>query len=397
MEEQDLNSLNVGNLTIPHRKMKILKWCALVLCAIGLVFVIYRFALPKHFTYYDRTWEAVYNEASVDTSVIVDVWPQAGYFTEEFSLEMLEPVLPEKKGDWQAEGGSVGFLPSGQTKDVQLTLKTDAGNVHLCIGDTFCLPPNVKKERVYSTCGDLDIHMYHHRERGQDVLNAFTTVNGEGIHFSMRTDDPETAKPVFEGIVECFSWYDWDRPALNKLRPSRVPEFIDEERTYEQALRDPDFGKWFLQDVPTNLKYGEIWRRRDYYSDYLRGSWYASEHGSITWKVGVLEEDDKVRITSVSDTQNYDLSLYPRYKGEIEPYELRRKVSYPIFRIEELTLDAIKLRYERYPGNKYPGNETDDYYAMKFGVLYGDILVDVSTRDIEPEWLYEQLMKLPKS
>ena len=167
--------------------------------------------------------------------------------------------------------------------------------------------------------------------------------------------------------------------------------------SYEDALEDPDFGKWFLADVPDGLECSEILRRRDYYSDYLSGNWYDSENGSIRWEAGILEENDKVRITSVSDTQNYDLSLYPPPRADIEPYELERKVSYPIFRIEELTLDAIKLSYERVPGNTYPGNETDDYYKMSFGVLYGDILVDVTTRHIEPEWLYEQLMKLPRS
>lgn len=32
---------------------------------------------------------------------------------------------------------------------------------------------------------------------------------------------------------------------------------------------------------------------------------------NIHWRVSPLEEDDKARITSVADTKNYDLALYP--------------------------------------------------------------------------------------
>ena len=239
MEEYILDSDDMEDLMIAPRKMKILKWCALALCFCGLVFAIYRFVLPKHFTYYDRTWEAVYNEGWINSGLFVDFQHEPGYFTEEFTLESLQAVLPEKMGDWHVEGGRVGFLPNGQTNDVQVSLETDAGSIHLCMGDTFCRPPNLKEELVYSTCGDMNVQLYHHIDSGWDVLNAFTTVNGEHIHFSLRTDDLENAKEVFESAVECFSWYDWDRPALNKLRPSRVSEFINKKCIYDQLIELP--------------------------------------------------------------------------------------------------------------------------------------------------------------
>lgn len=392
-------------------KSALWKWCTLAACFCIVLFAgIFFFGRteepdstqPEKVEYYDRQWVAVYNEKMESPFTSCHASPP-GYYREDLSEDQWEEILPGKRGSWQVKSANAGFLVNGEADRVSLILVTNmegVSDVHLSIGNVGYPFYMGGKTFEKSKCGDQEFMLVRDELPSTAAwkikLEGYTRIEDVGLHFSMNCNDEEHGKAVFQAVMECFTWYDGE-PEMDAVEPSRIPEYRHEKMSYEDALEDPDFGKWFLADVPDGLECSEILRRRDYYSDYLSGNWYDSENGSIRWEAGILEENDKVRITSVSDTQNYDLSLYPPPRADIEPYELERKVSYPIFRIEELTLDAIKLRYERVPGNKYPGNETDDYYKMSFGVLYGDILVDVTTRHIEPEWLYEQLMKLPRS
>ena len=61
----------------------------------------------------------------------------------------------------------------------------------------------------------------------------------------------------------------------------------------------------------------------------------------------------------------------------------------PIFEAEELTLDAVYSR-------AYKVNDAGDMdgWRMRFSVKYGDVIVSVSTKGVDPEWLYHQLVSL---
>ena len=100
-------------------------------------------------------------------------------------------------------------------------------------------------------------------------------------------------------------------------------------------------------------------------------------------------EQDAERLTGVDETQNYDLSLYPIPRADSVPDELRVIVNDPIFPAEELTLDAVYAR-------AYKSGESGDSsgWRMTFTVKYDDILVRVSSKGVEPEWVYEQLIGL---
>ena len=52
-------------------------------------------------------------------------------------------------------------------------------------------------------------------------------------------------------------------------------------------------------------------------------------------------EEDEGRLTSVADTENYDLSLYPIPRASSVPDDLREIVDNPIFSAGELTMDAF--------------------------------------------------------
>ncbi|NLD50762.1 MAG: hypothetical protein GX660_26780, partial [Clostridiaceae bacterium] len=86
---------------------------------------------------------------------------------------------------------------------------------------------------------------------------------------------------------------------------------------------------------------------------------------------------------------NYDLSLYPIPRADSVPDELREIVNNPVFLIDELTLDTVRARtYEISDSGDEPGAR------MRFGVLYGDILVELSIKGATPEAMFEILQKI---
>lgn len=127
----------------------------------------------------------------------------------------------------------------------------------------------------------------------------------------------------------------------------------------------------------------------DQESDYLSVLW-AKGMGNIHWSVSLLVEGDKSRLTSVADTENYDLSLYPIPRAESVPLHLRAIVNNPVFRIEDLTPEAIRAR-------SYTVQDAGDISGprMRFGVLYGDVLAELNVKGATPEDVFEMLRLLP--
>ncbi len=116
--------------------------------------------------------------------------------------------------------------------------------------------------------------------------------------------------------------------------------------------------------------------------------WYLGMD-ELDWYVMDYKEEYASRITSVEDTANYDLALYPIPRAESVPDALREIVNNPIFRAEELTLEAVLAR-------AYKVAEAGDSngYRMHFSVMYGDKLITVTAKGLSPQWLYEQLSKI---
>ena len=99
--------------------------------------------------------------------------------------------------------------------------------------------------------------------------------------------------------------------------------------------------------------------------------------------------EENLIITSVDDKKNYDLSLYPIPRADSVPDELHEIVDNPIFEAEELTLEAVYCR-----AYKVDDAGDTDGWRMRFSVKYGDVIVSISTKGVEPEWVYQQLVNL---
>ncbi|MBO5227949.1 MAG: hypothetical protein J6B39_03025, partial [Lachnospiraceae bacterium] len=169
-----------------------------------------------------------------------------------------------------------------------------------------------------------------------------------------------------------------------------IPEYRNDTLSLKDATTDPDFGEYLLTDIPNGWQTEAVRRYIDQNNNYLSGLW-THGYNSLSWRVSYLSNTDSSRITDAADTINYDLSLYPIPRADSVPEKLREIVDNPIFNSDEMTLEVIYRR-------AYKINDAGDSkdYRMHFSILYGNILVEVSTKGISPEWLYEQLSGLIK-
>ncbi len=181
-------------------------------------------------------------------------------------------------------------------------------------------------------------------------------------------------------------------PDLNGLSPKTDYAYIHQSLTLEEARQNQPFGPWVLRESPegtetTNLRYD-----KDAGQDRL-SSRFTTADGFLDWEVTWLEDADRRRIVSVEERENDDLSLYPPRLSDAwydaVPEETREMLENPIFPIEELTLEAICARVDT-----AEVNDGDSPVLLGFGVLCGDVLIQVSAKNIDPQWLYDQLMAL---
>ena len=164
--------------------------------------------------------------------------------------------------------------------------------------------------------------------------------------------------------------------------------FIDKALTLPKALANEPFGAYMLSEAPAGFQVENIRLYQDENSYFLSGLWTKGYH-SLSWQVQPYRQEYAGRETSVADTQNYDLSLYPIPRADSVPRDLWEIVDNPIFDAKELTLETVYAR-------SYQIDDAGDSegWRMEFSVRYGDILVQIHAKGLTPEWIYSQLEQL---
>lgn len=242
-----------------------------------------------------------------------------------------------------------------------------------------------------SVCNGLDYRGYQYQFGDKVELSAYTIIND--IYFVFAMDVPmenlEQAKEEFQRVLECFAYYEEGKPDLSIIVPEEIPELTEQTfDTLTEAKAEPDFGRYLPSEIPAGFGDASIYRFKFQNSNFLTATW-SRGMDDLSWVVTPYTEEDAHRHTSVDDKKNYDLSLYPIPRADSVPDELREVVDNPIFEAEELTLDAVYSR-------AYKVNDAGDMdgWRMRFSVKYGDVIVSVSTKGVDPEWLYHQLVSL---
>lgn len=345
-------------------------------------------------------WAIHYNQVPQSETLSTDMALRADFyiFGEALTPDEMDMLVPDSLTDQMEVTGSVLYYGFGTLHGIQLeALDPVRGDrVSIFIRDAehelhACPVVSVETPAVETVFGALSFTAYQYT----DALLGYTLLWAEfersGICYSVSVEaaiaDGESAKTSLYDVMASYAQTE-TAPDLSLFTPKGDYEFIDETMTLEEAQNDVTFGAWMLREVPAGFGEESVRRFKNPDFDHLSGLW---THGydELSWRVSWLSEADEARITSVEDTENYDLSLYPIPRAESVPEELRQIVDNPIFRIEELTLEAVWAR--AYTVNDY--GDTDGY-RMSFSVLYGDVVVHVSSKGVSPDWVYEQLMKL---
>jgi len=315
-----------------------------------------------------------------------------GYFTEELSEGDLEAICPPTEDSNIT--GFAGFDGEGKLVGVHLSVtqkgKEDVITVSIAQGAPvrdYVFDGNIV---VYAN-GDTVFQLYEW-ENGSDnvTLTADAVINDLSFAFTMQAKaaNAEAAKERFVSTLQLFANYEGSKPDLSLIKARSIPQWFDREISYEEALEDADFGKYMLPVLPAGFAEESLCVYKNQNNDYLSGLWVRG-YDELRWKVYTFGEEDELRLTGSAQKENYDLSLYPIPRADSVPDELRQIVDNPIFSAEDLTLDMVRAR-------AYSVSDSGDSSGprMTFSVKYGDTVVEVRSKGIDPQWIYEQLISL---
>lgn len=218
----------------------------------------------------------------------------------------------------------------------------------------------------------------------EDVSTWFASFLKDGIAYYLEAQGGDEARQALESSVDSLTLAPACR--LDTIETGDIPELIDETLTPQLAKADSSFGAYVPENIPPRYTLDTVSRFKNQASDYLYLRW-SYGLSDITVNISSLTNEDEKRLTFAEYTVNYDLSLYPIPWAESVPEELWEIVQNPIFKIEELTPDIIKMR-------SYTVNDAGDSEGCKISlsVLYGDTVVQVNAKGAEPPEIYDMLM-----
>ena len=315
---------------------------------------------------------------NVDSQIASDLYIE-GHFWEKITSLQAGKLLPNIAKKYQIEGtvnysyvGSVTSIFSVDTsfkangKDVKIiTAPNEVIKCYLIEGEPVLSEiEDVKIEAGIFTTNKNSKgkrnHIYYADFKMDDVAYY--------VEYSGEKDDKEFFVNIIADIIL------GGKADLSVLDNPTIPELRNDKLTQNEAYSETDFGV-YLPEVPNGYLFNGAIRFSNQVSDYLFASW-SQGYDDIDITISKLKGQDKDRIVAVQDNELYDMSLYPSPGADSMPGDIMEIIENPIFKIEDLTIDILNMRtYIRGETNDPSGNSVN----MRFSVLYGDILIEVST------------------
>jgi len=331
----------------------------------------------------------IFNEASSFLSASRRYIP--GYFTEELDDKELSAIKPDRQIPGMSCSAVAGY--DGEGTLIEIFMNIDAPLLDDTARVIFTKEsPNdcyeLSGEPAVSSYGGMDFTVYQWTPDGNNyTLEAHAEIEGWSMQiiYTATAETLEKAKLDFATIILCMSDYADGKPDFSVIVAESIPEYYDKLLSLSEAYNDSDFGAFMIQELPEGFSEESIRRYKDQNNDYLSGLW-TNNLANLSWKISAYDEDKASRLTSVEQKENYNLALYPIPRAESVPKELREIVDNPIFDANELTLEAVYMR-----AYKIEDAGDIDGWRMAFSVRYGDVVVEIRTKGVEPEWVYEQL------
>lgn len=336
-------------------------------------------------------WEPYYNDVDMviaDGALRQDVF----LFGEDLNTTELESMTPENMPQWMTLSGYGLFLRDGTLNRIHLSATTSMVDtpVNITIGEEkpfscYILPE--KAEASY--CRGVEVMLSRYTAPDGSVeLFAETEINDCFFAFSMHcTEDALIENELdFASVIQVFAESHIGLDALSSVHADHIPEMFDRKLSHEEALDLETYGSYFLSQTPIGFAQESIHHHKSQNEEYLSGLW-TKGLDELYWEVSVLTEKDRARLTHAKETDRYDLSLYPIPRADSVPEELREVVDNPIFYAEELTPELVWAK-----AYKFDEQSDSSGWRMSFSVLYGDVIIKVRSKGIDPDWIYEQLV-----
>ncbi|MBQ2327151.1 MAG: hypothetical protein II376_06365, partial [Clostridia bacterium] len=208
------------------------------------------------------------------------------------------------------------------------------------------------------------------------------------IELDADNDDIENLTELFQHILIAFADEGWSGPDLLKVSYEYIPEHFDLKIGHEEAGTVDELGGFFIKEAPRGFNAETIRHCKDQNSESLHGLW-TKGYDELFWNVRYINDSDEKHMTHFSEYENYDMTLYSIPLCDSVPDELLNIVNDPVFYGEELTLDAVRRR-------AYSVRDSGDTNGTRinFSVRYGDIIVEIRSKGIEPEWIFEQISEI---
>jgi hypothetical protein len=173
---------------------------------------------------------------------------------------------------------------------------------------------------------------------------------------------------------------------LSVLADPEIPELRDEWFTLEEAYGDPEFGRYLPipLNLPPRFQFESAHRFMNQQQNGLMVHWNNSHLRGLDylhWNIQEVSDWHLERLVAPEETAKYDMSLYPIPWMDSMPEDIREFAVNPVFRMEELTLEVIRMRTQWVDGGRgdTPG------YRMQFSVLLGDIVIELHANGLTPE------------
>lgn len=337
-------------------------------------------------------WTPYYNEASrVTYALRQDIC----LFSAELSKDEVLSFLPFQIPEWFSPEGYGVFYGEGLLRHICLTGNTSLSEspITITIGSeapfSCYMPVDITPQ--FSYCNGVQFLVSRcNAPDGSVALYGETKLNDCYYTFSLQGTQDTIAQNEadFVMILEAYSESEISPEDLAAIKPREIPEIFDKTLSLKEALALEPYGSYFLAEIPAGYEEESIHHYQDPYTAYLSGLWTRG-YDELSWRVSELSEEDKRRLTHAENTERYDLSLYPIPRADSVPEELREVVDNPIFYAEELTAELIWRR-------AYKSGEQGDSngWRMSFSVLYGDMIIKVRSKGVDPDWLYKQLREI---
>jgi hypothetical protein len=322
-----------------------------------------------------------------------------GHFWQELSnteLKAIFPSLIEKynitaTANFQSDEGKASFYnieaQVGSSAELQTYIQLAPNEVMV----DYLFDVEAKVSNILGTTVTAGYYVSNPNKDGDSYVACFATFGLNDISYYVELSGSETVEEAVKNEISdiVVLLIEGNVTDLNVFHPV-IPELRNESLSIDEARADADFGQYIPKTLPKGFGFEFANRFINQQTNSLFVNWTKGIN-DIRWSISIVNEHDKKRVTAVTDTKNYDLKLYPIPRAESVPDDLREIVDNPIFPIDELTIDTVRAR-------TYKVSDKGDSQGprMRFSVLYGDVLVELSAKGVAPEEMFQMLEQIKK-